>query len=423
MTQENVARFFAAVLEGKVPIEPEQQSCTSSPDRFVQLSEKFGYPFSVAELQAEIASHIQKPHVLQLFETALKDENLKQTLKQASHPEELRSALQPLGYQFTADELNAIIYTCCHCVRGLWCECRAGSVGKAVYERSRAATGELPDLSAEYAIASEQVHSFHRDGHLRLRSVLSPSEVTAYKSALSEAVHRYDRERQAMEKSVGGQSRGWKFVENLWRLSPAARQFTLAQRFSKIAADLLGVDTVRLFRDQSYFKEPGGDNTPWHQDGYFMPLDTMQIVTMWVALSDVSLDMSPMSFATGSHRRGYLGASMPPDEAMDAFEQSLQHKGFPIMSYGAMVAGDATFHTGWTLHSSRMNTSQRVREAMVIVYYADGARVTLPPTPANAQPPEQFAAIVRQNNLASCLPGLKSGDLAETFMNPIVYQR
>lgn len=424
MPQENVAQFFTAVLEGRVPIEPEQESCTSSPERFVHLSEKFGYPFSVAELQAEIARHIGKPHILQLFEAALQDESLKQAMKQASQPHDLQAVLLPRGYILTPEELNAVVYTCCHCVRGLFCECRAASIGKQVFEQAQSSpNGSMPKLSGEYAIAPEQVRSFNVEGHLRLDGVLTAAEVAAYRPALAEAVDRHDLEQQAMEKSVSGHSQGWKFVENLWRLDAAARKFTLAQRFGKIAADLLRVDTVRLFRDQSYFKSPGGGNTPWHQDSYFMPLDTSQTVTMWIALSDVTVEMSPMIFVTNSHRRGYLGASMPDDASMDEFEQNLDAKGYQRISYGAMKAGDASFHAGWTLHSSRENTSPITREAMVIVYYADGARVTMPPLPRNAQPPEEFAAIIRQHNLNTCLPGLKSGDLAESYMNPIVYQR
>ncbi|MBC1236212.1 phytanoyl-CoA dioxygenase family protein [Nostoc sp. 2RC] len=278
-------------------------------------------------------------------------------------------------------------------------------------------------LDSDYDLTTEQIHNFQHDGHLLVRGVVSPKEIAVYKPALVETVDRYDREQQAMEKTVSGQSQGWQFVENLYQLDLVAQRFVLARRFGKIAADLLGVDTVRLFRDQSYFKKPGGGNTPWHQDGYFMPLDTTQIVTMWIALSEVSPEMAPMTFATGSHKQGYIGASMPLDESMDEFEQSIIKSGFQLKNYGAMAAGDASFHSGWTLHSSRKNTSDRTREALVIVFYADGARVTMPPVPANALPQEQFAAVIRQRNLSTCLPGLKPGDLAETSMNPIVYQR
>lgn len=278
-------------------------------------------------------------------------------------------------------------------------------------------------LDSAYTVTPKQICDFQRDGHLLLRGVVTLSEIAAYRPAIVNAVIHNDREQQPMEKAVSGHSHVWKFVENLWRLDPIVQRFVLAHRFGKIAADLLEVDTVRLFRDQSYFKEPGGGNTPWHQDSYFLPLDTSQTLTLWVALSDVSPEMAPMTFVTGSHRRGYLGTSTPLDRAMDEFEQSLIEKGFELTNYGAMVAGDASVHAGWTLHSSRMNVSDRTREALVIVYYADGARVRMPPVPANALPQEQFAAVIRQNNLSTSLPGLKPGDLAETDMNPIVYQR
>lgn len=281
----------------------------------------------------------------------------------------------------------------------------------------------FPEQSSDYPLTLEQINNFQQDGHLLLCGVVSPTEIAIYRPTIVEVVNRYDLEQQAMEKTVSGQSQGWKFVENLWQLDTAAQRLILARRFGKIAADLLGVDTVRLFRDQSYFKAPGGGNTPWHQDGYFMPLDTNQVVTMWIALSDVSAEMAPMTFVTGSHRQGYMGTSMALDELMDEFEQSTIKSGFQLKNYGAMTGGDATFHSGWTLHSSRKNTSNRTREALVIVYYADGARVTMPPVPANALPQEQLAAVIRQRNLSSCLPGLKPRDLAETSMNPIVYHR
>lgn len=278
-------------------------------------------------------------------------------------------------------------------------------------------------LDSACILTPEQIRNFQRDGHLLLRGVITLAEIAAYRPAIVDAVIHHDREQQPMEKVVSGRSHVWKFVENLWRLDPIVQRFVLAQRFGKIAADLLGVDTVRLFRDQSYFKEPGGGNTPWHQDSYFLPLDTSQTLTLWIALSDVSPEMAPMTFVTGSHRRGYLGTSTPLDQAMDEFEHSLIEKGFELTNYGAMGAGDVSVHAGWTLHSSRMNTSDRTREALVIVYYADGARIRMPPVPDNALPQEQFAAVIRQNNLSTSSPGLKPGDLAETDMNPIVYQR
>ena len=279
-------------------------------------------------------------------------------------------------------------------------------------------------LRSAYDLRGDAVATLERDGHCLLRGLLTAEELSVWRSALVDAVSRHDQQTHSMEQAVGGADNGWVFVDNVWRLDEAARAFILARRFGKLAADLLGVDCVRLFRDQSYFKAPGGANTSWHQDAHFMPLDTDRIITLWVTLSDVSEDMAPLRFVSGSHRAGPLGASLPDDASMDAFENRLKAKGYAVKSYGALAAGDATFHLGWTLHSSRANTSARRREAFVIVYYADGARMAAPPVLGpDAAPVEHFAAHIRTQNARHCLPGLKPGDLAATDRNPVVFRR
>src|SRR5436189_133361 len=80
-------------------------------------------------------------------------------------------------------------------------------------------------------------------------------------------------------------------VMNLWEVDESVKKFTLAKRFAKIAADLLGVENVRLYHDQALYKEPGGGFTPWHQDQYYWPLSTTNTVTMWMPLIDITEDL------------------------------------------------------------------------------------------------------------------------------------
>ena len=73
-----------------------------------------------------------------------------------------------------------------------------------------------------------------------------------------------------------------------------------------------------------------------------------------------------------------------------------------------MAAGDATFHTGWTLHRASPNVTGKVREVMTIIYYADGTRIS---------------AIHAGNeaDLKRWLPGLQAGNLAASPLNPLLY--
>jgi len=254
---------------------------------------------------------------------------------------------------------------------------------------------QLPEIGGAYQIDRGQIEDFHRDGHLKLKSVLAPEELVTYREYLKEAVER------------GGAKRNC----NVWCLDNAARQFVLSTRLARIAAELLDVEAVRLLRDEPYFKNAGDHNTPWHQDGYFIPLDS-NIVTLWIPLTDLDSDMAPMSYATGSHKAGFMGLCGPDDESMSRFEQKVRNRGFAIHNYGSFNAGDIAAHSGKTLHSSRKNRSSRMREVLIIIYFADGARVidtsTLPP----GGPP-----------LEVLLPGVRPGDLANGPLTPLVYSR
>jgi hypothetical protein len=71
-----------------------------------------------------------------------------------------------------------------------------------------------------------------------------------------------------------------------------------------------------------------------------------------------------------------------------------------------MTAGDASFHSGWVLHSAPSNATDVLREVMTVIYFADGARVTEPDNRNRAR------------DLQRWLPGLKPGDLAASAINP-----
>ncbi|HYO58563.1 phytanoyl-CoA dioxygenase family protein [Archangium sp.] len=284
--------------------------------------------------------------------------------------------------------------------------------------------GDLPALDGRYEVSPGTRDAFHRDGHIKLRGVLSPEELAAYRPHLNRVVEQHSGENHAMERKVAGAGKNWKFVNNLWALDEIACRFIQNRRFARLAADLMGVDGVRLFRDQSYFKGPGGSNTPWHQDSRFMPLDTDKSLTLWVPLTSITPDMAPMGYVTGSHRAGYLGTSNGDDESMDRFEADLSGKGFPIANYGNFEAGDIAVHWASTLHSSRANTSPLLREILVIVYFADGARVAAEkPLTRSAHPSEFYANIIQRENRTTSLPGLQPGDLAAGAMTPLVYSR
>jgi ectoine hydroxylase-related dioxygenase (phytanoyl-CoA dioxygenase family) len=200
-------------------------------------------------------------------------------------------------------------------------------------------------------------------------------------------------------------------VGNLWEVDDEVARFCLSRRLAKIAADLMAVEGVRMYHDQALFKEAGGGHTPWHQDQHYWPLDTNSTITMWMPLVDVDESMGTMCFASGSHTVGYLGDMPISDKSEEIFRAFVKEKGFRVVNAGAMKAGDATFHSGWTLHSAPGNNSPRSREVMTIIWFPNGVRLL---TPDNKN---------READLKRWHPGQQPGEVACSHLNPLLYHR
>jgi ectoine hydroxylase-related dioxygenase (phytanoyl-CoA dioxygenase family) len=269
---------------------------------------------------------------------------------------------------------------------------------------------ETPNLQEEYPLSMEQIVSYQQQGHIVLREVASPEGIDLYEPIISDLVKELNHQSKPLEER---NTYGKAFIQigNLWRKSEAVQRFVLAKRFAKIAADLMGVDGVRIYHDQALFKEPGGGHTPWHQDQIYWPLDTDRTITMWMPLVDISEEVGSMTFASASHMQGFISKLVISDESHRTLKEFIEGKGLEQVNYGAMAAGDATFHAGWTLHSAPGNPTHVMRKVMTVIYYADSTRVAVPDSNA------------RLSDLAEWLPGCQPGDIAASPLNPLVYSR
>jgi ectoine hydroxylase-related dioxygenase (phytanoyl-CoA dioxygenase family) len=265
----------------------------------------------------------------------------------------------------------------------------------------------LPPLDSPYAVSRTAVEEFQRHGFLYLPGVASPEEVAAYRPHIEGVVNDVVA-RQDPRKRREGYGALFTQVTNLWRRSEEVRHFVFARRFARIAAELMGVDGVRLYHDQALFKPAAGKGTPWHQDQFYWPLETNNTVTMWMPLRDLTRDMGTMLFASGTHREGPLVSMAISDEADQILGRIVEERGFAVESYD-VAAGDATFHYGWTLHSTHPNRANAPREVMTVIYYADGARI--------AEPDNDY----RRVDMEAFHPGQKPGELALSVLNPLLY--
>lgn len=266
---------------------------------------------------------------------------------------------------------------------------------------------KLPDLNDFITLPETQIREFRESGHTVTRGLLSPDEVAAYHSIVTNAALKFNTEKRKIE-DRDTYGKAFLQIMNLWRHDENVKKFVLSRRLAKVAADLLGVENVRIYHDQALFKEPGGGPTPWHQDQYYWPIDTDKTITMWMPLVDIDVDMGMLTFASGSQKNGSVFSYEISDESESEFANYVKEKNFDISRAKTMKAGDATWHTGFTIHNAPGNKSDKMREVFTIIYLAGDARIK--------RPENKW----QENDLKTWLMNKEPGSFADSELNPLV---
>ncbi|MEM7131910.1 MAG: phytanoyl-CoA dioxygenase family protein [Chloroflexota bacterium] len=228
-------------------------------------------------------------------------------------------------------------------------------------------------LNEPYILSSEKIAFYRENGFVKIEGLLTGSALAYFRAAIGAAVgYSYrDDHRTLDEKPAYQQS----FLQAM-RLCfsfPAIKSFTFSKRFAGVARDLMQVDHVRLWHDQALYKQPKARLTNHHQDAAFWPLEPGdKTTTLWMALCDVPLERGCMAFIPNSHHLGekeFVDIFNATDET-ERTKKVVDSQWIPL----PLVAGDATFHSGLTYHRAFANQTDEMREAMTIIYFADGAR-------------------------------------------------
>ena len=264
------------------------------------------------------------------------------------------------------------------------------------------------DLSADFKLTDEQIKQFQDKGFIKLKQVLSPETIQHFSEVVSREVDRLNTQKKAMS-DRSTYEKAFLQIMNLWTQSDEVKTFAFSKKLARIAAELMGVDGVRMYHDQALYKEPGGGITPWHADQYYWPVDTDNTVTVWIPLQETPKEMGPLQFSSSSHKYA-VGRNLEiSDESEKKINKELLDHGLPLVDE-AFDLGEVSYHYGWTFHRAGANSTDSPRRVMTIIYLADGSRLVEPKSQAH------------RNDVERWMPGQKVGEVVDTELNPVLYK-
>ena len=264
------------------------------------------------------------------------------------------------------------------------------------------------ELDTPFNLSREYIDFYRENGFVKLKHVLSPETIQYMNKTISAEVVRLNTQHLPMEER---DTYGKAFLQimNIWTRSELVKEIVFSKRLAKLAADLMGVDGVRMYHDQALFKEPGGGHTPWHADQYYWPLSNDNTITAWIPLQETGLELGPVEFRAKSQQLQEGRTLKISDDSENYIQKKLTLNDFKKV-VEPFETGEVSFHSGWIFHRAGANATKSMRKVMTVIYMDKDMRLK---APANDN---------QQADWDTWCPGAVVGELIDTPLNPILYQ-
>lgn len=264
-------------------------------------------------------------------------------------------------------------------------------------------------IDGRYGLTAQHIEFYREMGFVKLKNVLTEQELERFGGEITRLTLALNTQTRPLA-DRNTYDKAFLQVWNLWERSEIAREFVFSPRLARIATELLEVDGVRLYHDQALFKEAYGGITPAHADQYYWPLSSDRTITAWIPLQAVSLEMGPLAFYAGSQRLSMGREIEISDESEHNVRLNMEALGVPLNEEPFDI-GEVSFHSGWTFHRTRANSTARMRGAMTVIYMDHEMRLA---APLNRN---------QQNDWDKWCPGARVGAVIDTTRNPVLYRQ
>ena len=250
---------------------------------------------------------------------------------------------------------------------------------------------------------------FREDGFIRLPNVLSPETLAEYAPDINRVVDENNRLKDVPFEKRTLYDQAFVQVMNIWTRNEHVRELAFSKRLARIAAELMGTRGVRMWHDQALYKEPSGGFTPWHVDQQYWPMSGPNSITAWIPLQPVPIEMGPLCFGRGSHRKR-IGRDLEISAESEQQIRDAVRKEKIDEVQEPFAFGDVSFHSAGHCIAPARIKPRGPRRVFTIIYMDIDMRLA---APANKN---------QQLDWETWTPSTKVGEVMDDPLNPVLYE-
>ncbi|PCI52491.1 MAG: hypothetical protein COB36_14950 [Alphaproteobacteria bacterium] len=236
-------------------------------------------------------------------------------------------------------------------------------------------------------ITEEEIAVYRKDGAVYLPNLLDQDGI----DRLLESADDQQRKRGDYYSEL---AEGARFTEErfIYDKVPVMKEYVEDSGLAELAGRAMGSEKIRILFDHLFICEP---NTPvdhyWHQDISYWPIEGDQVCSIWLPLTDCTVESSALQIVKNSDNEGVypiraFGDGDMGEEAESNYNAAAipeYHKDmdkYDILAQ-AMEAGDGLLFNGKVMHSSMGNHSKDQRRVAYSIRWI-GDDVVWHPRPA-----------------------------------------
>jgi len=221
-------------------------------------------------------------------------------------------------------------------------------------------------------VTDDQAAQFDRDGYVVIEDLIDAATLEAVTREIDgfEAKVEAFLKTQPDERMMIAEAGALTVTLHIASRSQVLRDLVTSEPLTDLCADLIGPD-VNLYWDQAVYKKPEKPRrVPWHQDNGYTYTEPQQYLTVWLALTDATLDNGCPHVAPGLHRMGTLAHYYVEPLGFECFEDPPPPSG---EATAPVKAGGAVVFSSLMPHLTGPNLTDDVRKAYIVQYAPAGA--------------------------------------------------